>query len=126
MYTDSSLNTLKLYANWTGKDDEIWLTGVGKNSDGTIWGRISYPSGSSRVIVYVKLRDVLVPGTLTETGTAVNKSGGLYKRRNEGYNSGYWIDPGDTVYLLTEDNGWVQVMYPISGYSYWRIAWLTR
>lgn len=129
LYTDSSLSTLKSYSNWTGKDDEIWLTGVGKNSNGTIWGRISYPVDSSRVTVYVKLQNVLVSdGTITdgEPKRAVNKSGGLYKRRNSGYNSSYWIDPGDTVYLLTEDNGWCQVMYPITGASYWRIAWLEK
>lgn len=127
LYTDSSLSELKPYENWTGKDDEIYLTGVGKKSDGTIWGRISYPSGSNRVTVYVKLQDVLVSdGTITkdEPKKAKVSHYGMYKRRDSGYESSYGIDVGDDVYLLTRSNGWCQVMYPITGQTYWRIAWL--
>ena len=126
VYTNSDL-TAEDSSHWTGYDEEDYIIGVGFNSSGEAYAQVQIPTDSgSRLTVYVSLHDVFVPGTLTESGTAVNKSGGLYKRKNDAYHSDWWIDPGDTVYLLTEDSGFCQVMYPISGYSYWRIAWLTR
>lgn len=125
VYTNSNLTTRVSANAWTGENDEDWITGVGRNSSGVLYARISYPVGSSRQTAYVNLHDVFVPGNVNEEPkTAVAKSKALYKRKNSGQNSDYWIDAGDTVYLLTKDDGWYQVMYPITGYSYWRIAWL--
>ena len=125
VYTNSNLTTRVSANAWTGENDEDWITGVGRNSSGVLYARISYPVGSSRQTAYVNLHDVFVPGNVNEEPkTAVVKSKALYKRKNSGQNSDYWIDAGDTVYLLTKDDGWYQVMYPITGYSYWRIAWL--
>ena len=99
---------------------------MGKNSSGTVYARISYPVGSTRKTAYVNLKDVFVKGTINEAGkTAKNRHFGLYKRRNSGKNDNYGVDPGDTVYRLTDDGSWTQILYPISG-NVWRIAWLTK
>ncbi|MBQ7168695.1 MAG: putative Ig domain-containing protein [Synergistaceae bacterium] len=126
VYTDSSLTTKLSSTAWTGENDEDYITGVGKNSSGTVYARISYPVGSTRKTAYVSLKKVFVQGTINEEGKkAKNRHYGLYKRRNSGKNSNYGVDAGDTVYRLTDDGSWVQILYPTSG-SVWRIAWLTK
>ena len=125
VYSDSNLTTRLSSSAWTGEEDEDWILGVGKNSSGTVYARISYPVGSSRQTAYVNLSEVFVPGTLKDDPkTAVVRHYGLYKRRDSGQNNDYGIDVGDSVYLLTKDNGWAQVLYPVG--SLWRIAWLTE
>ena len=125
VYSDSNLTTRLSSSAWTGEEDEDWILGVGKNSNGVVYARISYPVGSSRQTAYVNLSEVFVPGTLKDDPkTAVVRHYGLYKRRDSGQNNDYGIDVGDSVYLLTKDNGWAQVLYPVG--SLWRIAWLTE
>ncbi len=131
VYSDANLTTrgtTTVYNDssaWTGESDEDYIIGVGKNSSGTVYAKISYPITGGRREAYVNLKEVFVPGTLKdEAKTAKHRHYGLYIRKNEGRNSSYGIDVGDSVYLLTEDNGWCQVLYPTS--SGWRIAWLTK
>ena len=127
LYSDKNLSAPLSSSAWTGMDDEIWLMGVGTNSYGRVYAYISYPlgSGGSRRSAYADLRAMLVAGTLDGSARrAANSHYGMYKRRNSGRNTSYGIDAGDSVYLLTQDNGWCQVLYP-SG-SLWRIAWMTQ
>ena len=128
VYSSSSLTTPLSSTAWTGENDEDYLTGVGKNSSGTAYAQISYPTSSGRNTGYVNLSEVFVPGSLTaEAERAVRRFSydRLYIRIGVGRNSSYWVDAGDSVYLLTEQNGWAQILYPAS-VGAWRIAWLTK
>ena len=132
VYSDANLTTRGTTtvhndsSAWTGESDEDYIIGVGKNSSGTVYAKISYPITGGRREAYVNLKEVFVPGTLNdEAKTAKHRHYGLYIRKAEGQNSSYGLDVGDSVYLLTEDNGWCQVLYPTSS-SGWRIAWLTK
>lgn len=125
LYSNPDLTNRISSTAWTGEDDEVWLIGVGRNSRGISYARIKYPVGSSRVEAYMNLRDTFVSGTLTGNARRATASFyGLAKRRGESRVSYYGIDAGDSVYLLTKENGWCQVLYPVG--SIWRIAWLTE
>lgn len=71
----------------------------------------------------MSLKNVFVPGTLNnDAKSAVASHYGLYKRKNSGQDNSYGIDVGDSVYLLTKEDSWCQVLYPVG--AIWRIAWL--
>ena len=124
LYSDKNFTTRLSSGAWTGEDDDDWLLDVGWNDRNVPYARISYPVSSGRKIAYVKLQEVFVNGTLDEAArTAKNGYTGLSIRKNSGQNSNYWIDAGDSVWLLTKEDGWCQVLYPISGGLY-RIAWM--
>ena len=124
LYSDKNFTTPLSSGSWTGEDDDDWLLDVGWNDRNVPYARISYPVSSGRKEACVKLQDVFVNGTLNEAArTAVNGYRGLCIRKNSGQNSNYWIDPGDFVWLLTNEDGWCQVLYPILGGLY-RIAWM--
>lgn len=130
VYTSSSLSTRGYEGTasstaWTGESDEIWIVGVGVNSSGTAYAKIKYPIGDSRYTAYVSLHSTLVPGSLTSSyRTAVAKVTGLSDRPGGTTNSSYWVDKGEKVYLLSQQNGYSQILYPTS--SAWRIAWCTN
>ena len=123
LYSNPNLTQRLSSTHWTGENDDIWLIGAGRTSGGVSYARIKYPSGSSRIEAYAKLKDLFVPGKL-DAAQKQAKSGyyGMYKHKNEGRNFNWWIDPGDSIYLLTKENKWCQVMYPAG--SLWRIAWM--
>ena len=124
LYSDKNFTTPLSSGSWTGEDDDDWLLDVGWNDRNVPYARISYPVSSGRRIAYVKLQEVFVNGTLNEAArTAVNGYRGLCIRKNSGQNSNYWIDPGDSVWLLTSEDEYCQVLYPIQGGLY-RIAWM--
>lgn len=124
VYSDANLSRKLSSSAWTGEDDDDWILGTGWNSRNVPYARISYPAGSKRQEAYVNLQEVFVKGTIDEGArTAVNGYTGLYQRKNSGKNNSYWIDAGDSVWLLTKEDGWAQVLYPISSSKY-RIAWL--
>ena len=123
LYSDSNLTQRLSSTHWTGENDDVWLIGAGRTSRGVSYARIKYPAGNSRIEAYAKLRDLFVAGKL-DAAPKQAKSGyyGMYKRKNEGRDFNWWIDPGDNIYLLTKENKWCQVMYPAG--SLWRIAWM--
>lgn len=124
LYSDSDLTKRLPSSYWTGEDDDVWLIETGRTNKGVSYARIKYPVGNSRVEAYAKLQSLFVSGKL-DADPRQARSGfhGLYKRKNEGRNFNWWIDPDDDVYLLTKENQWCQVMYPIQG-NLWRIAWM--
>ena len=123
VYSSSSLTTLLSSTAWTGEDDEDWITSIGNNSSGKAYAQISYPTTSGRRTGYVSLREVFVPGSLTDGArTAKQSYSGLYIRKNSGQNSSYSINSGDSVFLLTKEDGWCQVLCYTA--SAWRILWL--
>ena len=131
VYTSSSLSTRGYEGTasstaWTGESDEIWIIGVGVNSSGTAYAKIKYPIGDSRYTAYVPLHSTLVPGSLTGSyRTAIAKVTGFSDRPGGSTNSSYWVDPGEKVYLLSQQSGYSQILYPTSG-GVWRIAWCTN
>ena len=124
LYSSKELKTRISSTAYTGGTDEDWLLDVDWNSRNVPYARISYPVSGGRKIAYVNLQEVFVKGTLSENAKSA-KSGytGLYIRKNSGRSSSYRIDAGDPVWLLTKEDGWCQVLYPISEGLY-RIAWL--
>ena len=126
VYRDSELTTLRSSSSWTGENDDDRIIGVGWTSRNVPYAHIKYPSGNKWIEAYVKLRDVFVNGELDdEPKTAQRQFVGLSARKNGSRNNNYWIDPGDSVWLLTEEDGQCQVLYPIQGGKY-RIAWLSE
>ena len=131
VYTSSSLSTRGYEGTasstaWTGESDEIWIIGVGVNSSGTAYAKIKYPIGDSRYTAYVPLHSTLVPGSLTGSyRTAIAKVTGFSDRLGGSTNSSYWVDPGEKVYLLSQQSGYSQILYPTSSGA-WRIAWCTN
>ena len=125
LYSDSNLTQRLSSTAWTGEDDEVWLIGTGRTTKNVPYAKIKYPVGSSRVTAYMKLQDTFVSGTLTGKAMKATKSFyGLAKRKNDSRVSYFGIDAADRVYLLTQENGWCQVLYPVG--NLWRIAWLTQ
>lgn len=126
LYSNKELTSRLSSTAWTGENDEVWLQEVGVNSRNIVYAKISYPTSSARRDAYVRLRELFVRGT-ENSGviTAKNNVYGLYKRLNSGQTWSYGIDAGDPCYLLTYENEWCQVLYPITGRSYSRIAWMT-
>lgn len=127
LYSNKELTSRLSSSAWTGENDEDWLLDVGVNSSNVVYAHISYPISSGRREAYVKLSEIFVKGSIDDgIIKAVNNCYGLYKRQNSGQTWSYGIDAGDECYLLTAENGWYQVMYPITGKNYWRIAWMTE
>ena len=131
VYTSSALSTRGYEGTssptaWTGEGDEIWIIGVGVNSAGTAYAKIKYPVGDSRYTAYVPLHSTLVPGSLTGSyRTAIAKVTGFSDRPGGSANSSYWVDLGEKVYLLSQQSGYSQILYPTSSGA-WRIAWCTN
>ena len=131
VYTSSSLSTRGYEGTasasaWTGENDEIWVIGVGINSSGTAYAKIKYPIGDERYTAYVPLHSTLVPGSLTGSyRTATAKVSGFSDRPGGTvYYNSYYVESGEKVYLLSQQNGYSQILYPTSNNA-WRIAWCT-
>lgn len=124
VYSSKELTTKISSSAWTGEDDDDWILEVGWNSRNVPYAKIIYPVPSGRRQAYVNLQDVFVKGTLGDDARIAKKGyTGLCIRKNSGRQSSYWIDAGDSVWLLTKEDGWCQVLYPILGGLY-RIAWM--
>ena len=123
LYSNKELTSRLSSSAWTGENDEDWLLGVGVNSNSVVYAQISYPTSSGRRTAYVRLRELFVKGSETESFKAARSAYGLYRRLNSGRSWSYGIDAEDQCYLLTKENGWCQVMYATSD-GRWRIAWM--
>ena len=132
VYTSSDLSTrgyegMASSTTWTGENDEDYIIGVGINGNGVAYARIQFPVGSDRYTGYVPLHDTFVPGTLHESyRTAISKVTGFSDRAGGTINNNYWVDPGEKVYLLSQQNGYSQILYPTSSSGIWRIAWCSN
>ena len=101
-----------------GYNDLLYVLDVGCTGN-TCWAKVSYPTSSKRVIAYVKLSD------LTANSHSVKAiSSGKFLcslRQNGALSSSYYVDKGDTVWLLAVSGSRVQILYPAG--SMYRIAW---
>ena len=124
LYSDKEFTTRVSSTAWTGENDEDWLLYVSWNNKNVPYARISYPVSNGRKIAYVRLYEVFAKGDLYEGAKTANSGYiGLYNRKNSGQNNDYQIKKGDSVWLLTNEDGWCQVLFPIPEGLY-RIAWL--
>ncbi len=101
-------------------NDELYIYKIAKNSSGTYYAYLSYPTSSKRAYAYVPLSKI----TPNSASSSSKKSTGKFycAPRNGGtISSSYYVDKGDTVYLLTSTSSTAQIMYPISS-GKWRIA----
>ncbi len=124
VYSNANLTTRISSTAWTGESDEIWIVGVGVNSNNRAYAKIKYPVGSSRQDAYTSLSNLIAGSETSSARTAQHKFYGLARRRGESRVGVYGIDVGDSVYLLAKVSSWCQVLYPVG--SYWRIAWMTE
>jgi len=100
--------------------DELYLMDVG-TENGQYWALVSYPTSRGRVRAYIYL------STLTENNGSHAKAtstGRFYcaTRKNSGLNTSYYVDKGDTTYLVATSGSRYQILYNISG-GKWRLAW---
>lgn len=100
--------------------DELYIIDVGI-TNGTYWAYVSYPVSSKRVYAYIPL-SALTSNNGTHAKTT--STGKFYCSPREGYsnNSSYYVEKGDTVYIIATSGSKCQILYPTSG-DKWRLAW---
>lgn len=103
--------------------DEIYILDVGC-TNGKYWAYVSYPTSSRRVYAYIDL-------------TTITKNNGNHKktistgrfycslRENSSVSTSYYVDKGDTVFLVATSGNKYQILYNISGGKY-RLAWCNK
>lgn len=106
------------------KADELYLCDVGKNTKGTYWAKVSYPTSSKRVYAYIPLSAITSNNGSHAKTTSTGKFYCSY-RKGVSTSSSYYVAKGDTVYLIATSGSNYQILYPISG-GKWRIAWCTK
>ncbi len=106
------------------KADELYLCDVGVTK-GKEWALVSYPTSSGRVYAYIPLSSI----TSNNGSHAKTVSSGRFYcsyRKGVSTSSSYYVDKGDTVYLLATSGNGYQILYPISNGSSWRIGWCNK
>lgn len=104
-----------------GYNDLLYVLDAGC-TNGNYWAKVSYPTSSKRVIAYVKLSDITAN---THSIKCVSNGKFLCSlRQNGSLNSSYYVDKGDTVWLLAVSGSRVQILYPAG--SMYRIAWCNK
>lgn len=122
-YSNSNLNSKigTIYAS-----DELYVLSIGKNSAGTWYCKLTYPTSKGRKTGYVALSVITkatAPGSQHKATAGVT----TYRRASSSLKAGS-ISKGDTVYKLATSGSYVQVLYNIgsaSNPSGWRMAWVT-
>ena len=134
-YTDSSLKTrgrtdAQGEGYWIDAGDRCKIIEVGKNSAGSLYARVIYPTDSGNKEAYVYLSAfagdmVSSQGSCTWPVYNLYVTPGLHQRTYSYTENEVWcVDKGDTVYTLAHQDGYYQIMYNIS--EGWRIAWCTE
>ena len=106
------------------KADELYLCDAGV-TNGKEWALVSYPTSSGRVYAYIPLSSI----TSNNGSHAKSVSSGRFYcsyRKGVSTSSSYYVDKGDTVYLLATSGNSCQILYPISNGSSWRIGWCSK
>ena len=103
--------------------DELYLCDVGV-TNGKYWAYVSYPTSSRRVYAYIPLSAISNNNGDHAKKTATGRFYCSY-RKTVGTSSSYYVDKGDTVYLLNKDGNQYQIMYPIGG-NKWRIGFCSK
>lgn len=103
--------------------DELYLFSVGVTNN-KYWAYVSYPIGSRRANAYIPLSSIT-----NNNGSHVkkNSTGKFYCSYRSGVStsSKYYVDKGDSVYLLNTSGNQCQILYPISG-NKWRIGFCSK
>ena len=131
-YTSNKLNTRgsvtygsSSTAYIDNASDELYVFDVGKNSSGKYYAYVSYPiSSSKRAKAYIPLSAIT---SNNGSHKAVKSTGKFYcsTRSNNSTSKSYYVDKGDTVYLIATKDSKYQIMYPNSR-GLWRIAWCSK
>ena len=104
--------------------DELWLKQVGQ-WNGTWWAKVAYPNqNNKRLDAYIPLSAIVRNDARYEPAVA---SGTFYcfpRVTSAGVSRDYYVEKGDTVYLLSTEGDRYQIMYP-TGKTY-RIAFCTK
>lgn len=110
-----------------GKNDELWLMGVG-STNGKLWAYVSYPitGKNKRRNCYLPLNAIVQGGGVW---SVLGNTTSLWKyyvsdKKSRALNYSHYVAPGDKVYGLSGDGGYCQIGYPVAG-GKWRIAWCT-
>lgn len=103
--------------------DEIYILDVGYEN-GKYWAYVSYPVSSKRAKAYVNL-SVLTKNNGNHKKT--KSTGKFYcsTRENKSNSSSYYVNKGDTVYLIATSTSKYQILYPTSD-GKWRLAWCNK
>lgn len=103
------------------KADEIWLLDVGTTNN-VLWGKVSYPiSGNRRAVAYIPLSALTANNGSHAKSTSTGKFN-CAPRKGSANSGSYYVDKGDTVYLVATDGSRYQILYPTSG-GKWRLGW---
>lgn len=122
-YSNSNLNSKSgtIYAS-----DELFIANIGRNSRGTWYCYLTYPTSRGRRSGYVPLSTVTSTSSPSEKYTSRAKLT-TYRRPGSRQTAGS-ISNGDTVYQMGSSGSYTQVLYNIGSTknpSGWRMAWIT-
>lgn len=122
-YSNANLNSKigTIYAS-----DELQIQSIGKNSAGTWYCKLTYPTSKGRKTGYVALSVVT---KVTAPSAKYTAKAGIttYRRASSSATAGS-IAKGDIVYKLTTSGSYVQVLYNTGSSSNptgWKMAWIT-
>lgn len=103
--------------------DELYVSKIGKNSNGKYYAYVSYPIGSKRAKAYIPLSAITANN---QNHTKTYATGTVYTSRRAGVSAltSTYIEKGDVVYLISASGNWYQVLYPTS--TGWRLGWITK
>ena len=138
-----TLNGIQAYPVSTRNDTIVYKTSTSSAKYGTLYAtdlctllgyengrlKIQYPVTNARgKVLYYKVGYVnassitsVTPGQALYSYIATSKIT-TYRRAGGGSTMGY-IAKGDRVYVITSNNGWTQVLYPIANNKY-KLAWI--
>lgn len=126
-YTDSTLSTRGTATYGASSSsyidnstDEVYILKVGC-TNGTYWAYVSYQASSRRVKAYIPLSAI----TGNNAGhTKTTSKGKFYcsQWENSAANPSYFVDTGDTVFLIATSSSQYQILYNVTG-GKWRLAW---
>lgn len=128
LYSDKDFRNSLYPTNWIDEHEECRIIGVGVNSRGNAYAQIKFPlsNGTTFKEGYVDLQKAFVPGAKTDGARKTTRRGkNPYRRAN--YDTIMYsaaVDANTDTYLLTEVNGWCQVLYETSSRNVWRIVWM--
>ena len=85
------------------------------------WCKVTYPTSSGTRTVYTPLSEFIKnasPAAWTANGKYT-----VYRRSNGTETIGS-VSQGDACVKVAEENGKIQIMYPVSGQSYYKMGWI--
>lgn len=87
------------------------------------WCKVTYPTSSGNRTAYTPTSEFIQGSSKTAWSATQNMT--AYRRSGGGDTIGS-VDAGDRCVLVSEENGRLQLMYPVSGTNYYKMGWVDK